>query len=204
MRHGIFPKVLPVLLAAASAACSVAGREATPRPPNPAAMSFFNEGKQLCFGVDVRPSRIAGTGEALTAFQIVVVNKDLDLLEIDRESILIEGANGKVLPLASYEEFRKEYGRTAVDERAGQPFRDTMTGRFPSPPYELHELDFYPPRGTVRSPRESIDLRRGDMAMGFVYFRLGELAPAPPLGRYKLLLRPKGMDTFVLEFPAHG
>ncbi len=197
IRPSIVPLAVAAILAAGCARKEIAGVQP---PINPKAMAFYNEGKQLFLGVDVRPYALTPKAEALVPLQIAICDKGVDNLEISREGILLEGADGKTLPLATYQEYLKSYGRARMDVKAGQPFRETLQGRFAEAPYTHRDLEFYPPRNAAQTPRAFIVLRRGEVAEGFIFFRLSELPPAA--GRYKLLLKAKGLDTFVVEFPA--
>lgn len=201
MRLRLAALVVLLAIPAALSACATPRRQGAERPLNPKASAFHNDGKQIYLGIDVRPFRLAPADQGLKPFQIAVVNKGLKQLDVSREGILLEGEDGRALALATEEEYLKSYGRTTLDAKAGEPFLETLQGRFPEPPWTWRDLEFFTPRTSASSPRDSISLRKGELAVGFVYFRTGELKPAAS-GRYKLVMKAKGLDPFVVEFPA--
>ncbi len=171
--------------------------ESTPRLSK---LSYYEEGRELFLSVDVRAAKI-GESPTFLPLQVVVLNKDLDRLTVTPESFILEGRDGRRVPLADYDDFEKNYRRDRVDRRLADEFQETLRSRFPEPPFRWIPLELYPERLSVASPRRRLDLRRGELAIGYIYFRLEGVAPFDDQGHYKLLFKPAGVDdTYVLDF----
>jgi len=200
-------RVIPVAVLTGAALLSSCGRgklEDTPSPTSPkfAATSYFNEGKTVYLVADTRASWLVGRDKFLPLF-VAVENKTNDMWGVGRESFVLELPDRTSMPLATYDEFDEEYSRARADLRAGEPFVRTLSLAFPqrvdNGPFSWLPLDFYPIRGSRTFPREEVQIRAGQLTLGYIYFRLPDEAPTE--GLFKLLFRPRGPDqTFVLDF----
>jgi hypothetical protein len=164
-------------------------------------LAFFNDGKILLFGVDIRAARTSGPSEFLP-LQVILANHGKQALRIARESFVLERPDGTRLPTCTVSELRRDYHREMADRRLGEMFLDTIAGRFPEPPFHWQSIDFFPPRsGTgAAAPRNDIDLRFGDVVVGYLYFRQPSADLSGVRGMYKLVLTPGGTDTtFVVD-----
>lgn len=199
-------RLIPVAILAGVALLSACGRgkvKTEPRAsgttsPKFAATSYSNEGSTINLVADTRASQLAGPGAFLPLF-VAVENKTNDMWGIGREGFVLELPDRTSMPLAAYDEFDEDYSRARSDLRIGEPFVRTLDMVFARPPYNWLPLDFYPIKGTGTFPRDEVQIRAGQLAFGYVYFRLP--ADAPTEGIFKLLFRPRGPDrTFVLDF----
>ncbi len=163
-----------------------------------AATSYINGSSELDFIVDVRVPRLSGPTEFMP-LAIAVVKKTPEQWEIAREHFVLELPDRTRLPVASHSEFLSDYGRARMDLRTAQPFTEALVSNYREPPYFWIQLDFFPPPGSPTVPRERLDLLKGHVAVGFLYFRLPESPPTA--GRYKLLFSPRGgSETYVVDF----
>jgi hypothetical protein len=194
--------VLAVATLAVVTGCSGKGLITSPEQPSPSftGTSYYQSGKELFFGIDVRAARIGGPRTMLPLYLTIVRLEGDAPIYFGRESFVLELPDRSRVPLADYDEFSHDYDRSRADLRAVGTFIDALAGKFPEPPYSWLPLDFFPPRGSGTFPRETIDLRAQQLTHGFVYFRLPE---EPPLdARYKLLVTPQRSETtFVIDFP---
>ena len=187
-----------VIVAAASCTTRTSGEAHAPRTPTPP-LASFSEGKALVIGVDVRAARLAGPSEFLP-LQVIVADNGKRPLRLDRESFVLERPDGVRLPVCTVRELRHDYGRSLADAHLGSAFVETIAGRFPEPPFHWQPLDFFPLRTEATTPRDGIDLRFGDVAIGYIYFRQPDLAPRAVHGAYKLLVKPGGdAATYVVD-----
>ena len=186
---------------AASGGCMLLG----PTGPQPAIRklnptSYYNDGQELFFGVDLRAAKLAGPGEFLPIL-VSLMNKTSEHREITRESFRLELPDGRLLPLASYEEFSDEYGRSRTDVRIGREYYEVLDSRFPNPPYSRLALEFFPVKNAPTVPRDRIGLYTGQFVIGYIYFRL----PEPNEGPFRLLLTPvEAEETYVLPIDPFG
>ena len=171
--------------------------------PKLSRFAYINEGRVLHLIVDVRAARIGGHQDFLP-LQIALLNRSKQDLVINRESFTLETPDRTLLPLASYEEFERDYPRHRVDLRIGRELIETLGGRYPAPPFKWRDLAFFPLRESGTVPRDEISLRQGEMAIGYVYFRLAEPGALPDPGKCKLLLSPTSLDDeFVVDVRAY-
>jgi len=166
----------------------------------PGQTGFHNDGAQLFLAVDVRAAKLAGPGTFLPLY-FIVANRDKAAVSVHRESFTLETPSGALLPLASPEEFRRDYTRSRQDVPLAQNILDAVAGGFPEPPHHWMELEFFPPKDSPVVARTTpVDVRFADVARGYLYFRSPDGAPFAR-GAYKLLVRPEGTDaTFVVDF----
>jgi len=170
----------------------------------PGQSSFFNAGKVLVLGLDVRTSRLAGRREFLPV-QLVLLNRAATPLTVARESFTLVRPDGVRLPIASPREFWEDYPRPKADVRTSRPFYESVFGRYPEPPFHWASLDFFPDRHSGIVPRDGMTLRLGDGAFGLIYFRHPTQGAAAPGGLYRLLMRPAGAeDEYVVEFEPYA
>jgi hypothetical protein len=194
---------LAVVLAV-GAACARRALEVPGGSPPPerklGATSYYDEGAAVFLGVDVRASRLSGPQEFLPL--LVALQVKVPRLEVRREHFVLELEDGTMLPLVSYREFSEQYRRAREDLRAGRTFLETLTSRFPEPPFTHRPFDFYPLKWSSSVPRDTLGLRQGELGFGYLYFRMPHTPP--PEARFKLLLHaPELGETYVLEFPAY-
>jgi len=181
-----------------------AGKELITSPdeasPKFSGTSYYQAGRELFFDVEVRPARIGGPRSMLPLYLTIVRLQGDTPIHFGRESFVLELPDHTRVPLADYDEFRRDYDRSQVDRRSLGNFLETLQGKFPEPPYSWLPLDFFPPRGSNTFPRESVDLRAQQLTHGFLYFRLPD---NPPLdARYNLLITPQGGETtYLVDFP---
>jgi hypothetical protein len=180
------------------------GRQVVTSPDDPspkfAGTSYYEEGEVLFVSVDLRAARIGGPQNMLPLYAVIVKHIGNEQLYFGREGFVLELPDRSRIPLASYDEFNNDYGRSQADRRALGQYLDTINSKFPEPPYSWLELDFFPPRGSGIFPRETVDIRARQLVHGFLYFRLPEALPLG--GRYKLLITPQQGDaTYVVDFP---
>ena len=177
--------------------CAVSTGQGPPRPGQP---SFFNAGKALVLGVDVRTSQIAGPREFLPVPLVLINRRNADLT-ITRESFTLVRPDGVSLPVASTEEFWTDYPQTRADLRTSSPFFEQVFGRYPPEPFHWEELDFFPDRHSGVTPRDRWTLRAADGVFGIIYFRHPAADQPAPAGVYQLLMRPESADdAYVLDF----
>lgn len=189
--------LLACVVFALAAGLPSAAKKAQPRRGQ---SSFFNSGKRLVLGVDVRTSRLNGPEQFLPV-QLVVLNRSNASLTITRESFTLVRPDGVQLPVASTEEFWADYPRPRADLRTSRPFFENVFGRYPPPPYHWASLDFFPDKFSGVAPRDGWTLRLAEGAFGMLYFRHPPTAEPPPSGLYRLLMQPAGAeDTYVLDF----
>ncbi|MDH3592394.1 MAG: hypothetical protein OER88_10975, partial [Planctomycetota bacterium] len=129
-----------------------------------AATSYINKGSRVHLIVDVRSARLRGPDRWL-ALQLGLLNVSDDEQTITPESFVLETPDRQSLPIASYEEFRRDYRKQRVDERVGNDFRESLLGRYPTPPYQWRALNFFPDRESGTPPRDRMVLRPGQMAV---------------------------------------
>ena len=191
--------VIVVTLAAAGSCAARTTATGDMRGNPPPKISFFNEGKHLVIGVDVRAARLTGPSEFLP-LQVLVENNGRRALRLLRESFVLERPDGTRLPVSTSEEIRRDYRRALADAHLGTVFIDTISGRFPEPPYHWQPLDFFPLRTESTVPRDAIDLRLADVTFGYIYFRQPNLAPRALKGTYKLFVTFGGSDaTYIVD-----
>jgi len=197
------PTALALLLASVVGSACVRKELVSPDAPSAklTGTSFFSSGTELFFGVDARASWIGGPRNFFPLLVTIVKREGFEPMYIGRESFLLELPDGTLLPLASYGEYTRDYKRGRVDVQLGGPYLETLSGRFPEPPFHWLPLEFFPLQGSGIIPRETIDLRESQLIYGYLYFRLPAKEP-PPEGRCKLLLTPqKHSTTYVVDFP---
>lgn len=186
---------LIVLALAATISCATQrAPETTARRTSPTTLAYFNEGKLFVIGVDVRAARLAGPSDFLP-LQIFLENHGKRPVRFERESLVLERPDGVRLPVCTNQEFRRDYRRSLADAHLGSPFIETISGRFPEPPFRWQPIDFFPPRSEGSAPRDGIDVLLGDVVFGYVYFRQPNLESAGLKGVYKLLLKLGGSDA---------
>jgi hypothetical protein len=188
------------LLLVASARCARRPLQEGSSGPGPGQTAFHSEGKALFLAVDVRAAKLSGPDDFLPLY-FVIANKDKAAVRIHREGITLETPSGTVLPLASSDEFWRDYTRSRQDVAMAQGFLDAVAGQFPEPPHHWMELEFFPPKDSPVAPRTTpVDLRFADVARGYLYFRTPDGGPFAS-GTYKLLVRPEGSDAaFIVDF----
>lgn len=165
--------------------------------------SYASNGEAFDLIVDVRASRIAERQEFLPLL-VAFLNKSDSRVEVFRESFVLETSDGTRLPVVAYSEFEDEYARQSVDLRAGNDFLNALNGRYPDPPFRHRALEFYPHRSSGVVPRDDIELGTGEMAIGFLYFRLPHDQTLDEHGNCRVLFTIGGDDTqYVLELQAY-
>jgi len=184
--------------ALALAGCASSRPTSTDTLPSRGKTEFVSSGPQVSLVVGTRAARLSGPGEFLPLHLLVAVTGAAPVV-LDREGITLELPDGRVLPLATAAEVRRDYRRSLADQRIVQSFVEHAGGAWPSPPFHWLALDMFPPAGGP-VPRASLELRQGQVATGNIYFRLGDGATPTPAW-YKLLVRPRGAEAaFVVEF----
>ena len=169
-----------------------------PQSPKFTATSYMNDGADAQLMVDVRAAQVTGPRNFLPLL-IGIEGKNKERWVIAREDIVLELPEGTLLPVADYDEFLEEYRRARNDLRLGEPFFNTLSGRFSSPPFTRRSLDFFPEKTLGIFPRKDIGMRRGEVLFGYLYFRLPEQAQVA--GVFKLLVSPQGYgETLVVDF----
>ncbi|MCP3978046.1 MAG: hypothetical protein GY716_01775 [bacterium] len=167
--------------------------------PKFAATSFINEGSISRVVVDVRAARIGDASEFMP-LMLAVENKTETFWTISRENIVLELPDRTTLPLATFREFNDDYTRARQDLRMAEPFVATLNSVFPQSLFDWLPLDFYPEKSSGVFPRDSVEIRRGQLALGYVYFRMPH-APIEDAGRYKLIVSPAGAgERLVVDF----
>jgi len=168
-----------------------------------AATAYMNNGKAVEVIVDVRASRIAGNNEYLP-LHLAVHNRLNDELVLNREDLVLELADGTRLPLASYEEFEKDHRRHRIDIRIGNDFIETLGSRYPAPPFQWRDLEFFPAMDSGTVPRTEIELRKAQIAVGLIYFRIPEGSALAGAGEATLLLNASHTgETYVVDVQAY-
>ncbi len=203
-----FPKQrpwLPGIVAVGMLMTSGCVRQAQPRSPDDPSRkltgtSYFESGKDVFIGVDVRAARVGGPENLLPVLVTVVKQSDVPRrMDIGRESFVLQLPDNRRLPLATYGEYENDYRRGRVDRRLSVAYLESLTTRFPEPPFSWLPLDFFPLRASGTFPRESVDLRVNQLTQGYLYFAMP--GDAPDEGRYNLLFTPQGSDTnYVVDF----
>jgi hypothetical protein len=81
-----------------------------------------------------------------------------------------------------------------------EPFLASVRTNYPEPPYSWIGLDMFPPRAGGTFPRDDLQLRRGQVGWGYLYFRLPDDLPVGDT-RWELLFRPSGAgETYAVDF----
>lgn len=189
--------VLAALLAAVAFSPACQKKLETANPPQKmfTGTAAINQGKKIHLIVDVQPSWVAGRQEYLP-LGFVVLNRAHEDLVITREGILLETPTGTTLPLVEYREFETEYTRQRMDMRVIEGnLLPTLNGRYPTPPFQMRPLEFFPLRQSGIIPRDFISVRDAEFATGLIYFRVPDEALLPGAGASKLLVTPRGSDT---------
>ncbi len=151
----------------------------------------------------MRASRIAERQEFLPLL-VAFLNKSESRVELFRESFVLETSDGTRLPMVGYREFEDDYARQSVDLRAGNDFLNALNGRYPDPPFRHRALEFYPHRSSGVVPRDDIELGQGEMAIGFLYFRLPNEETLDEHGNCSVLFTRSGDETqYVLELQVY-
>ena len=165
--------------------------------------AYASNGEDFSLIVDTRASRVAERQEFLPLV-VAFLNKSDERVAVFRESFVLETTDGTRLPAVAYTEFEENYARQNMDIRASRDFLDALNGRYPEPPFRYRELEFYPPRGSGTVPREDIDLGNGELAVGFIYFRLPHQDALDDYGNSRVLFTPGEDDTqYVIELQAY-
>ncbi len=165
--------------------------------------AYTSTGERFSLIIDTQASRIAERQEFLP-LMVAFLNKSEERIEVFRESFVLETSDQTRIPAVAYKEFIENYPRHRVDLRVGNHFLEALNGRYPSPPFTKRNLEFYPLRESGTVPRNDINLRQGEMAVGFIYFRLPNQESLDALGNCRVLFTPGGEDTqYVLELQAY-
>jgi len=165
--------------------------------------AYTSAGERFSLIVDTQASRIAERQEFLP-LMVAFLNKSDERIDVFRESFVLETSDKTRIPAVAYREFAKEYPRHRVDLRVGIHFAEAINGRYPSPPFTKRALEFYPLNESGTVPRDDISLRQGEMAVGFIYFRLPDQETLDAMGNCRLLFTPGGEDTqYVLELQSY-
>jgi hypothetical protein len=165
--------------------------------------SYATHGDEFSLIVDTRASRIAERQEFLPLL-IAYVSKSDQRTRLLRESFVLETTDGTRLPAVAYREFEDDYARQNFDIRASRDFLEALNGRYPDPPFRQRDLEFYPPRGSGAAPREDIEIRNGEMAVGFLYFRLPDQDLLDESGSCRMLFTPGDEDTrYIIELQVY-
>lgn len=197
--------VVALLGLAALLATSDCARRRLPRSPDEPSptftgTSYFQEGDDLFLAVDMRAAMLGGTKDGYLPLLVAVVNKTGDFWELTRESFAVELPDGRLLPVASYEEWEDDYGRDRTDLRIGDAFLASLRSNYPEPPYSWIELEMFPPRASGAFPRDDLQIRKAQLAWGYLYFPVPEDLPAGG-ERWELLFRPDGArETYSVDF----
>jgi hypothetical protein len=201
MTKARFVPVLVVAFLLAAAACGPRKADgAAAKAPSPkfSGMAYQNDGKQMTVIASMRAATITGPQEFL-AVHMAILNKNIPgRLSFSRESFTLEyrNAEGKkvLLPIVDDREFEDEYRRFRVDLRIGTDFLETLNGRYPSPPFTKLPLEFYSMKGSGLVPRRDFSVRKAEIAIGYIYFRLPTADALPEDGKCQLLFKPAGFD----------
>jgi hypothetical protein len=178
---------------------------------------YYEDGAVLFVGVDARAAQYAKDGETMFPVGIGLGNRARRMLDFDRESFILETAEGRRYPLVTVQEFNQGYKRSASDRELAGPFLEALQVKFD--PQHFRSRAFFPTRGTSsrdvdqRSPGPpgaaavalgpqtvaSFELGPTDWTHMYLYF------PIPEEGlhkeRFKLLVSAKGEpDPFVVGF----
>ena len=165
--------------------------------------SFSSSGERFSLIVDTQASRIAERQEFLP-LMVAFLNKSKQRIAVFRESFVLETSDKTRIPVVAYAEFIDNYPRHRVDLRVGIHFLEAINGRYPSPPFTKRNLEFYPLKESGDVPRNDISLRTGEMAIGYIYFRLPNQEALDALGNCRLLFTPSGEDEqYVLELQTY-
>lgn len=166
-------------------------------------LTAVDEGRELLLAVDVRALLLSGAarrteGEVVVPLAVAVANKNLrGAIALGTESFVLELADGATIPLADAATLARTYHRQRVDLEAARPFEEYLLGRFGAPPFRYVGFDFFPLPQDGAVPRRSIDLPRGTVGWGLLYFR----APHGVVRGGKLLVHPAGSrETYVVAF----
>jgi len=154
--------------------------------------AYVEQGSRMFLAVDVRAARVQGPDEFLPLLLAIQPTRS-GALVLDRESFSLELPDGRLLPLATYEEYVADYRRSLADERLGAEFLEVLRTRLPVQPFARIALDFFPSRRSGPAPRERVELRASGVGVGYLYFR--RPSSAPGAGIHRLLVRPVGEET---------
>jgi len=165
--------------------------------------AYASNGDKFNLIIDVRASWVAERQEFLPLL-VAFLNKSESRVTVPRESFVLETSDGTRLPMVGYSEFEDNYARQSVDWRVGQDFLSALNGRYPDPPFRHRNLEFYPRRSSGIVPRDEIELGQGEMAIGFIYFRLPHEQVLDDSGTCRMLFTFGDDNTqYVLELQAY-
>jgi len=206
MRYRTWIPLAVVVLLALAPSCDRFKKTELPtaaRQPKLTGTAYINEGDSVHLIVDVRASRIAGNSEFLP-LQVALLNRTKQDMVVNRESFSLESPSSSLLPLSTYAEFEDNYPRHRIDLRIGREFIEHLNGKYPSPPFRKRPLEFYPIKESGVPPRDEISLRQGEMAIGFIYFRLPDTGFLTGNGSSKLLIQPLNWpESYVIDIETY-
>jgi hypothetical protein len=202
MRYRTWIPLAVIVLLALAPSCNRFKKTELPnaaRQPKLTGTAYINEGDSVHMIVDVRAARIIGSAEFLP-LHVALLNRTKQDMVVNRESFSLESPASDLLPLSSYAEFEDNYPRHRVDLRIGRDFIEFMNGKYPSPPFTKRPLEFYPIKESGVPPRNEISLRQGEMAIGYIYFRLPDTEFLTGDGTSKLLIQPLNWpESYVVD-----
>ncbi len=166
---------LTALLVLMSARCTPSMISTDPHATDPrlSLTTYYEEGRVVFLAADTNAAG-AKRREAILPLAIMLDNKSHGAIQLDTESFTLVDAAGKMYPLISYEQFRREYRRVAADQFLSQQFYEVtnlhlgLDGSSLSP-YQPEPLPFF---GLDGPRRDSFELGPNHYTRGFLFFPL--------------------------------
>lgn len=191
--------ILAILLIAVSCAYQGPGRRTSDllqTSPKLNPFIYFEEGKALFVGVDVRAAQYVKEGSIFPLGLGLTNNSDASLT-FKRENFTLEDDQGKRYPLVSLEQFNRDYKRSRVDARLIDSLYEAMNTRNHNYPKLSWRL--YPFSGEASTTSDLLELPRNYWTVTYLYF------PVPEGGiqnrRFTLLVKVDEIEeTFVVRF----
>lgn len=169
-----------------------AGSEPSPKL-NP--FVYYEQGNTLFLGVDTRAAGYER--RALLPIGLGSANLSRGPITLHRESFVLEDEDGTRYPLASYEEFRREYRSSRTDRSLSNEFIGILTQRFAT--FTPRRWAPFPSGGASAPANDQIELGRRHWNHTLLYF------PVPPGGvkgrEFTLLVTPRDLpETMIVRF----
>jgi hypothetical protein len=158
--------------------------------------AYFTEGKVAFIGVDGRAAQYIKE-QPIFPLGLGLANHGKGPLRFERESFVLETADGKRYPLAAYEEYTRDYDRGRLDVQLADTFTEALNSRFAT--YNSVQFRLFPVQGEGGTIMNRIELGRLFWTQTYLYF------PVPEDGihgkQFTLLVTAEGeADRFIVRF----
>ena len=193
----VFALLVPIGLSAGCLHDSTIDAPArTQLAPKLTPFAYFEDGKIAFIGVDTRASQYI-KNQTIFPLGLGLANRGKQALRFNRESFTLETEDGKRYPLASYEEYTRDYDRGRIDVTLADTFTEALRSRFAV--YNFQPFRLFPQPGSGGTVLNQVDLARMSWTQNYLYF------PVPEDGihgkQFTLLVDIEGQpDTLIVRF----